>query len=71
MQRRDFLAATGAVGAGLLATQAASTLAQTGSIREFKLKYAPHFGMFKNLAGDDPARPAPLCERARLHGVGR
>lgn len=50
MQRRDFLAA-GAIGAGLVATQAATTLAQTGSIREFKLKYAPHFGMFKNLAG--------------------
>ena len=52
MQRRDFLAAS-AVGAGLLATQATTTLAQTGSIREFKLKYAPHFGMFENLAGKD------------------
>jgi hydroxypyruvate isomerase len=50
MQRRDFLAA-GAIGAGIVATQTATSLAQTGSIREFKLKYAPHFGMFKNLAG--------------------
>jgi hydroxypyruvate isomerase len=23
-------------------------------IKKFKLKYAPHFGLFKNLAGDDP-----------------
>jgi hydroxypyruvate isomerase len=53
MQRRDFLAA-GAIGAGLAVTQAATSLAQTGQVREFKLKYAPHFGMFKNLAGDDP-----------------
>jgi hydroxypyruvate isomerase len=51
MQRRDFLAA-GAIGAGIVATQAATSLAQTGSIREFKLKYAPHFGMFRNLAGE-------------------
>ncbi len=53
MQRRDFLAATTAVGAGILASQATNTFAQTGSIREFKLKYAPHFGMFENLAGND------------------
>lgn len=50
MQRREFLAAS-AVGATLLATSAS---AQTGSVREFKLKYAPHFGMFERLAGKDP-----------------
>src|SRR5690606_29458661 len=49
MQRREFLAA-GAVGATLLAANAS---AQTGSTREFKLKYAPHFGMFERLAGKD------------------
>lgn len=49
MQRREFLAA-GAVGATLLAANAS---AQTGSIREFKLMYAPHFGMFERLAGKD------------------
>jgi hydroxypyruvate isomerase len=53
MQRRDFLAA-GAIGAGIVATHATTSFAQTCSIREFKLKYAPHFGMFKNLAGEDP-----------------
>jgi hydroxypyruvate isomerase len=50
MQRREFLAASTALSATLLATK---TTAQTGSVRTFKLKYAPHFGMFRNLAGDD------------------
>jgi hydroxypyruvate isomerase len=49
MQRREFLTAS-AVGATLLATNVS---AQTGQTREFKLKYAPHFGMFENLAGKD------------------
>lgn len=54
MQRRDFLATTGILGASL-ATGAATALAQSGTGKhEFKLKYAPHFGMFKALAGDDP-----------------
>lgn len=52
MQRRDFLAATTVLGASAMLTTS-STQAQTGSIREFKLKYAPHFGMFENLAGKD------------------
>jgi hydroxypyruvate isomerase len=49
MQRREFLAAS-AVGATLLATNAS---AQTGQVRNFKLKYGPHFGMFESLAGKD------------------
>lgn len=51
MQRREFLTATTVMGASLMAN---SALAQTGSIRQFKLKYAPHFGMFENSAGKDP-----------------
>jgi hydroxypyruvate isomerase len=52
MQRRDFLqtAAGAAVGAAVTAGAAAST--KSGADR-FKLKYAPHFGMFKHHAGDD------------------
>ncbi len=52
MKRRDFIAS------GLVA----GTVAATGQLAEaesgpqpkkFRLKYAPHFGMFKNHAGDD------------------
>ncbi len=52
MQRRDFLAKTSVVGAGLLAANALQ--AQESPVkRNFQLKYAPHFGMFKQSAGDD------------------
>ena len=53
MNRRDFFTA------GLVAGTAAVTLShKTAKAEEmekhnFKLKYAPHFGMFKNLAGED------------------
>ncbi|MBI0400819.1 hydroxypyruvate isomerase family protein [Cyclobacterium marinum] len=57
MERRKFIrnvslgtAAAGMVGVGTNQTvQAASTKADA----TFNLDYAPHFGMFKNLAGDD------------------
>lgn len=67
MKRRKFIAsglvtgvvatgavATGAVapGAGLLGNVTASAI-PTAPARKFKLKYAPHFGMFKNLGGTD------------------
>jgi len=57
MKRRDFLAA---------GTVAATTVAVSSKLcgnhhhtnrqeeTKFKLHYAPHFGMFKNLAGNDP-----------------
>ncbi len=35
----------------------------------FKLKYAPHIGMFKESAGPNPARAAPFHGRQRLHGL--
>lgn len=66
MQRRDFLkqgtAAAGIASAAALAARAAdddSNKADEGGKPEaerakFKLKYAPHFGMFENLAGRDP-----------------
>lgn len=57
MKRREFIAsglATGAVatGVGLLGSVSASAM-PTAPARKFKLKYAPHFGMFKNLGGPD------------------
>lgn len=52
MQRRDFLATAAAAG---LAASAGTTSAQAAAPkRQFHLKYAPHFGMFDNLAGKDP-----------------
>ena len=54
MQRRDFIAASTA--AGLSLSGGAATRAQGAAAREkydFSLKYAPHFGMFSALAGDD------------------
>jgi len=51
MKRRDFLA-TG-FGAGVAALSTQKLTAQTKGENNFKLKYAPHFGMFKNHAGDD------------------
>ncbi len=54
MLRRDFLATGGLASAAVLSSSS-FVLAQTATEKHsFKLKYAPHFGMFKNLAGDDP-----------------
>jgi hydroxypyruvate isomerase len=59
MDRRDFVAATVAAGLGTRAsgvgTNSAVPEPRTPSPgpRTFKLRYAPHFGMFKNLAGED------------------
>ncbi|MCG8448949.1 MAG: TIM barrel protein [Pirellulales bacterium] len=57
MKRRDFLARGGAVGAGLAMASALRANAAEGQAtaqRTFKLKYAPHFGMFQHSAGKDP-----------------
>jgi hydroxypyruvate isomerase len=58
MQRRSFLkssaAATGAlVTGGMAHASAGSTSTPAAGKQEFKLKYAPHFGMFKHSAGED------------------
>ncbi len=47
MKRREFLAS----GAGAVAMS--SGLVQAQARKQFKLKYAPHFGMFKHHAGDE------------------
>ncbi|MBP6821064.1 MAG: TIM barrel protein [Acidobacteria bacterium] len=53
MNRRDFLAtgATAVVGASAMEGLAAPTA--SAPAHKFKLNYAPHFGMFKNHAGED------------------
>jgi hydroxypyruvate isomerase len=53
MHRRDFLMTTLATGAAAAAATA-PRLAAAQPTPRFKLKYAPHFGMFSASAGDDP-----------------
>ncbi|MGL4512143.1 MAG: hydroxypyruvate isomerase family protein [Lacipirellulaceae bacterium] len=49
MKRREFFQAAGAAGAAIGLGGAAEAAASSGP---FKLGYAPHFGMFQNLAGE-------------------
>ena len=54
MDRRTFLAGSLAAGAAA-ATTVKTQVAQAAKPKhKFKLKYAPHFGMFRNSAGKDP-----------------
>ena len=55
MDRRKFMAASVAAGTAMT-IGAKSAIAQgTKSNRaKFRMKYAPHFGMFTNSAGNDP-----------------
>ena len=50
--RREVLQAGAATAAGMLAPSAMAKPASSGP--HFKLKYAPHIGMFENSAGKDP-----------------
>ncbi len=57
MKRRDFVKATAIASAGMLVGK--SSIAEDDAISarnaaKFKLNYAPHFGMFRRLAGNDP-----------------
>jgi hydroxypyruvate isomerase len=58
MKRRKFLIATPALIAAVQAHAANNNL-QTG--KKFNLKYAPHFGMFKNHAGEDLVDQLKFC----------
>lgn len=53
MQRRQFLATGLAAGAAAAAAGRAKDAAGQEPQHTFKLKYAPHFGMFRNLGGRD------------------
>jgi hydroxypyruvate isomerase len=52
MDRRTFLAS--GIAAGITVSGTSEAQPAGTSDHKFKLKYAPHFGMFKNSAGDDP-----------------
>lgn len=58
MKRRNFLKnsllATGATTVTAGSSMAMSAAKKKKKKTDFKLKYAPHFGMFKHSAGDDP-----------------
>ena len=60
MKRRDFISAATVSGAAMFSSSnlmANSIAKNTGSALSgaaFQLKYAPHLGMFRNSAGDDP-----------------
>ena len=56
MRRREFLAASLPAAAVAATAPALGTDPKegTGTVKPFKLKYAPHFGMFRHHAGDDP-----------------
>jgi hydroxypyruvate isomerase len=57
MKRRSFIQktamSTGAISMGSTLSYA-NTLQNSVKAHQFNLKYAPHLGMFKHLAGDDP-----------------
>ena len=57
MQRRNFIKTTAATGVALTGLTgimgAAASESRISNSAKFKLKYAPHFGMFKNSAGED------------------
>jgi hydroxypyruvate isomerase len=57
MKRRSFIQKTALSSGALSLTGAlsyANTYTSTVNAHQFNLKYAPHIGMFKHLAGDDP-----------------
>ncbi|MEZ4851936.1 MAG: TIM barrel protein [Bacteroidia bacterium] len=61
MKRRDFVKKTAATAIGTtgLVASGGALFAKDGDANsvkadKFQMKYAPHLGMFKNLAGDDP-----------------
>lgn len=55
MHRRSFIKSSSATAVGtLLAAHAVGNNISTNQGEPFKLKYAPHLGMFKHSAGDDP-----------------
>jgi hydroxypyruvate isomerase len=54
MDRRNFLTTSLAAGAAAVSVTPSELQAASASGGKFKMKYAPHFGMFRNHAGKDP-----------------
>lgn len=53
MNRRDFAKAAVAAGAATSLTNSVASATEPSPAHKFHLKYAPHFGMFKAIAGND------------------
>jgi hydroxypyruvate isomerase len=53
IDRRGFVSAAAAAGAGLVLDPSGAAVRAAEAPRTFRLKYAPHFGMFKESAGED------------------
>ena len=66
-ERRDFLkgALSATVAMGIAPGLSSYAVPQSAGNGTFKLKYAPHFGMFKNHTGDDPVDHSQLLEILR------
>lgn len=72
MKRRDFVRASLASAAGVAASTAglgASPPAAGGAAPPFKLDYAPHFGMFKEHAGNDPIDQIRFMHEAGFRAI--
>lgn len=55
MDRREFMTEVAAAGTAIaLGTQTAMPQARKSNRAKFRMKYAPHFGMFRNSAGNEP-----------------
>ena len=54
MQRRNFLRNSLLTGAGISMLSHSNASPSGNSVSGFRLKYAPHLGMFRHSAGDDP-----------------
>ena len=53
MNRRQFLAASSVTAGAAMVTTSVAAQGEVKKEESFQLKYAPHFNMFKNLAGND------------------
>jgi hydroxypyruvate isomerase len=53
IDRRGFVSAAAAAGAGLVLDPSGAAVRAAEAPRTLRLKYAPHFGMFKESAGED------------------
>jgi len=54
ISRRNFMGGAAAAAMAISTVVSSGKAAASPGTKKFKLKYAPHFGMFKNSAGNDP-----------------
>lgn len=68
MSRREVLKAAAVGATGLTALDTFAALGEAKRGEKFKLKYAPHFGMFHNSAGRDPVDELKFAAEEGFHG---